>query len=826
MKKIIFLSFVFVAFSISSFGQKIVETQYFKNNPELGGDVVITASSKEVKGEKSYTSFDVTAPVRGSYHLNFWLLPAKLSDGSYSRYEVLVNGLSAGSISPAKGNWQSIGLDKSAKVALKPGANTISIVATAPEIAEVEFVCLSTNVSKAAISSAKYDQFLAKTKSSSNDENVGLRSTTANPGVALDSKANYLFYPNVAFNYTYYKTVNFTAGQQVFIATQSSKLHVVELFNANNPDAYSWVHKSSLAYQIADRTVRTSNFQPSSSQASLSDYQFQFVTGTYLGSINITIPVSGTYYVKVRSAVNGTAGVANVNINGQYYYEDVPIHSTGFRVTQGGDGVAYNTFTTNLTGDARLWLERGTAIPGKTVAWNDDWAQGGLNSRIRLDGDKAAVHGVLLSTYSSSNPTGKCDLYVKCLDGAVYPSFPNLNPLYEIQSAPIDPTYNALSWAAGITEFAYEPTTKFVEYYVENNPLESFHKFLLTPKYDECPVYSKIGATQENSVIDLRMRYDNVGNLYIGASIKDGADNHPHGFAWETKFGQNLRCFHPRTSLEGGYYGNTVAYFRRVGTGKLLAEAIADGTAVLQHVEFTPLEDNIIAAQKAILTTTVKNTFNAKFNAWKATNNYNSAKIINNSEFDSLLSYCISNPGTAYLVYEKLGDSDFDASYLVDTLSLVSLNNVTILDNIIEDSKQMRLRAANNINYVDTIVSPIANAMKYVKAILTGGGAPLLSPGQGNGNSESVATGIRYSNDDEFNAVNNSSGISINFSIRDNAKISLAVIDLKGRVMETVLQGQALSSGNHNYTVNLPAGIYLVKYVLNGNVNVKKVIVK
>ncbi len=66
------LFFVFIAFfSIYAFSQKIVETQYFRANKELGGEVVIKNSTKEVKQNKSYVSFEVETQQAGKYFVNF-----------------------------------------------------------------------------------------------------------------------------------------------------------------------------------------------------------------------------------------------------------------------------------------------------------------------------------------------------------------------------------------------------------------------------------------------------------------------------------------------------------------------------------------------------------------------------------------------------------------------------------------------------------------------------------------------------------------------------------------------------------------------------------
>ena len=135
------------------------------------------------------------------------------------------------------------------------------------------------------------------------------------------------------------------------------------------------------------------------------------------------------YYVRVRSYLNARSGLCSLNVNGQNYYENIPIYSIGIRCTQETDNI-YNTFTCKNTGDPRLWIEEESIIPGKISAYNDDYGKKadfawGVNSRIKKKYTRP-VHAALLSAYSSYNPTGKCDLYIKCQNSTIMSYFPNL----------------------------------------------------------------------------------------------------------------------------------------------------------------------------------------------------------------------------------------------------------------------------------------------------------------------------------------------------------------------------------------------------------------
>lgn len=91
----LFLSMCIAAsfFSILAYSQeKIVETKYFKSNPDLGGDVVIYSSTKEVTGDEFRTIFEFEAKTGGSYALGLWTSPILYPGGNYSSFDVYVNG--------------------------------------------------------------------------------------------------------------------------------------------------------------------------------------------------------------------------------------------------------------------------------------------------------------------------------------------------------------------------------------------------------------------------------------------------------------------------------------------------------------------------------------------------------------------------------------------------------------------------------------------------------------------------------------------------------------------------------------------------------------
>lgn len=154
------------------------------------------------------------------------------------------------------------------------------------------------------------------------------------------------------------------------------------------------------------------------------------------------------------------------------------------------------------------------------------------------------VHAVLLSTYSSYNPSAKCDLYVKCKKGYTGAGFPQLQEDDAISSSPASTTYNCISWSGGITSYWEWPAGSYSSYY-SSNPLTAFDNFYASRGL------TRVGATANNSVVDLWAYVNNGKRSYKHASVRKGADDFAHGYDWESKLGSLMRIFHPREALTG-----------------------------------------------------------------------------------------------------------------------------------------------------------------------------------------------------------------------------------------------------------------------------------
>lgn len=798
-------------YSIQSFSQSIVETDYYASHTDLGGDVVINKSTKEVEGNKAIVSFEIEAPTAGEYYVSFWLFPTKLSDGTFAHYDVSANGnLITDKIIPIHGDWQAITLSQGGKISLNKGVNTVSIIGEVPDVPNVEHIRLSSVLQKAQINSAKYDLYktavvqesitniaenLLLTTSTSSDtlstNNFLMANATSTATNTDNPLYNYSYMLDVNFNYTFYKTVSFTEGQQIFLATNgvNNFSHILELFSSTSPENYSWTAMSN---------------------------------SNCMASLNITIPQTGMYYVRVRSYLNAHSGLCNLNINGQNYYENIPIFSVGVRYTQDTDKT-YNTFTCKNTGDPRLWIEEGSSIPGKISAFNDDYGKigdfsWGLNSRIKKKYTRP-VHAVLLSAYSSYNPTGKCDLYIKCQNSTVMPYFSNLKEDDAIQSAPASDVYNCISWSGAITSYWEWPPYVGSSFY-SPNPLTAFDNFYASRGF------TRSGATESNAVVALWANVSASGDRnYTHGSVTKGADDNAHGYDWESKPGALMRTFHPRDALNGSSYGQIVEYYRKANTSvssfMTLEEEIADGIAQIEYVDFDSDENEVIAQKINTINNNVLSQFRTLYNQWRTvTENTiysNPEQIANCQEYVNVLNFCKSNPILIYAIYQELGNGDNIAAIkLIEDLTLS--DNLSVMQSVRENSAARLTRSS-----VKTVRPIHSNFVAYVKELLAIENVELAKTRKISGET----TGISYSNFTEFSYSSSAGTLFVNFTLNSTSKVSLNLLDLSGNIICCALNGKTLNSGDYSFKLKTVNGnIYLVQLIIDGHVNVKKVIIK
>jgi len=715
---------------IASPDAAMIETGFFKANKTLGGEVAIINAKVDGKNDQPQKVFTIDAPTAGEYVLNAWANSPKLlnnrAKNRFLSFDLAINGKKQPlPFNVKKQGWHNAPyIDESGdriKVALQKGRNQIAFSSESLVVPAIDFVRLGKNEFQADIEEDKYLQFVANVKNQAQGGNgQGLATDTTNNSLispmAVELPSNplydYEYRLNQNFLYTYYTSVYLNAGQQAFFTSTPGSSgnfpHVLEVFSVNNPQSYTWVASSN---------------------------------SIGVASINVNIPSTGSYYVKVRSWYQAQSGFVNLNINGQYYYPDcVASGSFGLRSAHYSNQV-YNYFTVRSTGDPRIWMENDTNIPGKIIGYNDDYGYNGgdfswgLNSRVKKQYN-TWVGAVLVSAYSSYNPTGVTDLYFRNKNSNIMGWFPNLKADDAIMSSPQSTTYNCTAWTGGFTSFWFWGSTPSYYYgsgfvwntwdqYYGNNP----------ERYVGAMTYTPTGANADNGIIAMWAKPN--GEITHG-SIRKPGNNHAHGYDWESKPGSLARTFHPRNALSGYSYGSIVKYYRQATSPALLGattghaqgisfeESVGQGLTVIESVELTGTEMAKLARPTTASRNVHKN-LHTLYSSWMDKIQSDAYKPISNpyvfvetAEGQKLLSYAKNNVEDAVLffasiIFDNQKGKEFERNISYYMFWEVAKDQYgAIMENIKDDWKQNRY--SRDGKYIAPL--PETFTKKYIKQIL------------------------------------------------------------------------------------------------------------
>ncbi|TFU91697.1 T9SS type A sorting domain-containing protein [Barnesiella sp. WM24] len=416
----------------------------------------ITGVSESTDGNYNFKSFEVEASEAGSYYTEFWLLPSKYANNSYSSFMIYVNDNYIGSITPTVGNWQAVRVDGHETFDMTEGTNVITIATLAPEFPEVETLKVSLNDADATFSSEAYEEYLddaaaGVTYDIPEDDGMTVYASDAT-GVGP------AHFSNVPLNYTFYKTFSFTKGQEIFITSSSSAAHKIDVvyygsepkssgligptnpiitpINSGilNPGVINLTSLNPLAESsvIIRPYVKFRVLYTPATSEEMQGLSWVFPSQKTLNSsmqvatAKMRITKSGQYLVRVRHAVNGGSALADVNVNGAYYYENTPITLSYKSCVIPADGNYYATFTCcNNFGTDDPYLFIHGADVDKIVGFNDD-APSAQREQYNLSTWDSYISqkyfmktsGISVSNYSSSKPTSRCNIVARISEGA------------------------------------------------------------------------------------------------------------------------------------------------------------------------------------------------------------------------------------------------------------------------------------------------------------------------------------------------------------------------------------------------------------------------
>ena len=770
--------------------------------------------------------FKVEVALDGQYYLSAWVNCSLNEKGEKLEYIFQVNNEKEKyKIKAKEDNSHAIDLQEK-KITLQSGTNTIVIKTKKPECPNVEFIKVSLDKEKRAISNEKYTKYIEELSKHKLPDNYAEIKKAAQEAELSNSElksykltnpsGNYEHEMELDFGYSYYMPVSLPVGTVEFETVGATSDPVLQLFKSPGMTSHTWTDDDGGSGYNSKITA------------------------------NITSP--GLYYLFIRKYFNPSSVVGTCNLykNGSLYASNCAISGSGIRCDI-SVSETLNWFTADLSGDSRIWIENQSGFPGKIVAYNDDWCVSsdftwGESSRLRINLN-TSIRAVIVSCFSSYAPTGNCDLYMNCKNAnnrTFYDSwgnpyhlcdvFENLEPDDAIESALASSVYNCISWSGGITDDWYWPPSLFDPYYA-GTPLASFDNFYGSSRYVGAMIYDQSGATASNNVVDLWYNPNYYGQgqgSYTHGSVTKPGNNHPHGYDWESKPGGLNRTFHPRHSLNSTQpydYGYVDKYYKPTSlkSAMLLDESIARGLSVIENIEFTAEEKNNISESINSLSVNQKEELESRYEVWKRT--WDNPKLAiqsnprmyaNSKEYDEFINYCkLQGESVWPFIFDKFQIGDFFVINALEDLTLEE--NMDILEKVKEEN---RLKSTTE-NGAAIVRTPRTVAIKYIKELLK---------------SSSKVTcikkdGVIYSNSYAFNVYPNpvDATSQISFNLPTDAKVLAQVIDLNGRVLSVAIQEQMLKAGKQSYQLNIPEnfkGTCLVKLLINNNVNVQLIVVQ
>lgn len=718
---------------------------------------------------KASATFDISLPEEGAYMVYCWIQGVKKSSGGYHSYTLKTVGSGTSSVVVQNsGDW---GYSQGSYIFIPYYVTQLRIEGgSMVDVPNVECLAIVSEPMTLSNGYAAMKNHLQHPSSSSGayasefhyHDSIG---DSSYPPVGFMAKRDKALY------YTFQRKEYYLAGQTVTVSVTSSLLSsgscVVNLFADTEYPTYSWTGNSSLTAQITS---------------------------------------SGFYNVMIRGNADGVWGTCDFNINGERYFEDVPVNTSldvldddypdhnrcCFALCSNGDAAS---MLLNPVGSVYVYSEDHGLQPSSDF----DWGVNPLAIQRMLPG--YAHFTTLSNSIPQSNFTAKADVYTGVTYGSSYlllnpADYPNYKNGDRMISAPASLAYNELAWAFGEWN---QPI-----YLYGSNVVEQLEEL---DEYFEEKGYTRIGASQNNSVIDVYVNDSVISHL----AVKSKGHYYAAGYGWESKLGGHERVFHPRFSLEGGIAGCVSYYYRRKSNNNSF-QSTSEGF-VWEDATFTDQEWELIHT----LSSRLKNEDVLQFGSLMK-QCYDDAtrrpfvslcQFRDLEHYEELLAFCMHNPETLSLIIGEL-PTDFGLSFQL-LYDVTAEEYGELKNDIIETGKEKRYSADGQ----RILRSSRADAILFAKRLINDGvvndfcnrGAPLTVP--------------------SITLWQDGTRVTVVYDLQVTAKVSITYANPMLGSMQTVVGNELMSSGLHTVQTDVHhPGIYVFSVVTDGHSNKKTIIVK
>jgi len=798
--------------------------------------------------------------------------------GVYAVYDILVNDEKTSlKAQTQEGSWQCVyagdAKGEASAVFLKEGANTIVIEGKLPHIPNVGYVKLSPAKEKVAISDNHYKAFLDEIQRVSKALGPSGLKTAPDTAVMSNPYYSYTYKYNVSFQYTALEYAFVENANETIKVTTSPGLsgpveHYVSIFYINDGGDEIKTDGNSIVVRS-----NASGYADVSYVAKIPGRYYVMLRAVNNGT-------SGVVNMKINGSIYNNEPVTCSRYEA---FQDIGIYNT---ITYNFRPYEFHimVFEDDATAPSKVVAYKPAGEPETHWGISMMRCKHKFTSQskafilsIYYPCDVSTVTCDLYSGLKQQNQDGPENDDMLITDDS-----PSRNSYYNCFSWAGGVTSHAFEGSSA----SGSSITVFNQYYpIQGNGgdnLTVYKNFYGNVDANGCYSPRYCGATTYQfvphngvwtGVVDIwgyrgddMFNYTDSGPAH--ATITNGSDSNEHGLLWESKNSLNDRLWHSRENTwhansNGGDLGayGIIGHFVKIGVatcpvpfpncqeisanggqtqnskadesenlssleqGISLDESIARGSSVLESVQFSDYEIKILESLKDKIPYLESLTFERKYQQWKEVRENMSdprqyRKNTEYREYIDLLDYCKKQGQRIWpLVFEKYNENRPQDLGLLGEVTLSGNDqNMKIAKAIMENNDKNRY--TDEGSYI--VRSSYTNAMLYVKQLLRE--LSSLDPIEQKGND-----GISYSNSNPFNVRNNaaSSEIAVEFRLDKSAAVILSIWDTNGREITSLLNTRRLASGEYQYSwhySNNYKGVFFVKYLVNGNINIKKII--
>jgi hypothetical protein len=842
-------------------------------------------------------TFEVTVEQGGDYFFAAHILPAnnveKISIIAVKGKDIIdildvrvyVNDKFTGTLKQSKLDWELAPLKESKTIQLQQGKNTIRFESDAPYYPLVDAVRTAESEKDLIVENKGYNDFVSQLKSVASrtltaeketqeeidrkakeitdlDNSPQLRSAMypdsyswqVTPVTLSCPAGNYNHRENVPVTYTYYRKLSLSSGSYTFHTAPISgdSYYTVDpfmyLFKENDPHNYSWYNDDDSGYGFQSR-ISVSNIPA--------------------GNYYLVIRAYSSYYA---STYLGRQGLVNVYQNGVLLNYSAPVAGYLFDISSSNKG-RLNYFTGYSTGIPLIWLQENSSkklkFRGETFwfvspsdyYWYDD-------ARMQLNKNSNETYSMLVSAEGAmSFYFGNCDAYGSAFsDNGIGGSstFPNLKSNDVIISAPKTDIYNCTSWAGGITKgwfwgglYGCQTCSNIVDgliygnvsvwstwdNYFGNNPL----------RYIGATTYTRNQAYAYNGEIAMWSTNGAISGV-THASVRLAANNHPHGYDWESKAGANYRFFHPRDALSGSSYGSIFAYYRDASKNPdsypcsisanqddserntalalrfaeriseepvfTLEESIEKGLTVIEPVkldigQINTVKSKLLQIKSTSRLQTLYNNWIKKIKSSELSYVSNPYSFVDTEEGKQLLDYAKNNLEESIVFFANVVFEDEEATFekfIAEYLfcEIAKDKYADVIENIKEEWKNSSYDQSGR--YIAPM--PETFAKKYIKKLLDKVVLKKVEVFEQQPE-EKVIDNDKLTTISP-NPVNDYSAVNLNLT--DKATVTIKIYN-QSSLAQTILDGKVLEAGEHSFLINagnLDSGLYVCVIEIDG----------